>query len=97
MLTAERGGWLSAVDTRHLGLLLVEAGGGRARPGDAVDHGVALRYRTRLGVRVEAGDELARIHLRRPDDGLAARFRECFTLGDEPMDPPPLLRKRVGG
>lgn len=82
VIEAPRGGVLTGVDTHQLGMLLAEAGGGRLRKDDDVDHGVSLRYRRRLGESVEAGEELARLYLRREDDGLVARLRKCFTLDD---------------
>lgn len=95
-LPAACSGWLARVRTRELGLLLVEAGGGRARPADPIDHGVALAVRARLGDRVEAGDELGRIHLRSPDPALAGRFAACFEIGPEPVAAPPLVVERIG-
>jgi pyrimidine-nucleoside phosphorylase len=93
-LRAERDGRLARVDTRQLGLLLIEAGAGRVRPGARIDPGVALRYLTRLGREVAAGEELARLYLRREDEALAARFAACFTVADEAASPP-LVRERV--
>ena len=95
VLTAPRSGVLAKVETRQLGLLLAEAGGGRAAGGGAIDFGVSLRTQARLGERVEAGDELGRVYLRRPDAGLAERFRECFVVADE-GEAPPLVYERVG-
>jgi thymidine phosphorylase len=94
-LLARRPGRLAAVDTRQLGLLLVEAGGGRARPDDAIDFGISLETRVRLGAAVEEGEELARIYLRREDERLAAAFAACFTVADE-GEAPPLIAGRVG-
>ena len=94
-LLAAGGGWLSRVRTQELGLLLVEAGGGRARPADPIDHGVALAVRARLGARIEAGDELGRLHLRSADPALAARFAACFEIGPEPVPSPPLVVERI--
>ncbi len=89
-LRAARSGVLAAVDVRGLGHLLVEAGGGRARPEDAIDFGVSLETLARLGQQVVAGEELARVYLRREDAGLAAAFARCFTVGDR-GEAPPLL------
>ncbi|HXU46268.1 MAG TPA: thymidine phosphorylase [Thermoanaerobaculia bacterium] len=97
VLLSPRSGFLSRVRTRELGFLLVEAGGGRARPDDAVDPGVALRCEARLGDRVEAGGELGRLYLRRDDEGLAGRFAACFEVGGEPVAPPPLVVERIAG
>ncbi len=95
-LRAPTSGWIARVRTHDLGLLLVEAGGGRARPTDRIDHGVALHTLARLGDRVEAGDELARIHLRQADPALGRRFAACFEIGPEPTAAPPLVAERIG-
>jgi thymidine phosphorylase len=95
VLAAPRAGWLAAVDCRTLGLLMVAAEAGRPRPGALIDPGVSLRYESRLGQRVEAGQPLARLYLRRPDAALVVRFAACFAIAEEPTAPPPLLHRRI--
>ncbi|MDP9122044.1 MAG: thymidine phosphorylase [Acidobacteriota bacterium] len=95
-LLAARTGTLSHVDTRQLGSLLIEAGGGRSRPDVAIDYGVSLEMRVRLGEPVAAGEELARLYLRREDDELAARFAGCFTVADS-GEAPELIVERLEG
>jgi len=90
-LRARSSGYLSHVDTRQIGMLLIEAGAGRFRPHSKIDYGVSLETRARLGDEVREGDELARIWLRREDDRLAERFEECFTVGEEGTAPPLVL------
>ncbi len=92
-IRARRSGRLAAVDVRQLGLLVVEAGGGRSRPSDAIDFGVSLDTRARLGDEVREGDELARVYLRREDERLAELFNGCFTVADE-GEAPPLIAAR---
>ena len=87
-LLARRSGVLASVDVRQLGLLLVEAGGGRSRPEDAVDFGVSLETKARLGQEVRAGEEVARVYLRREDERLVRHFEECFTVADTGEAPP---------
>jgi thymidine phosphorylase len=94
-LRARRAGVLAAVDVRQLGLLLVEAGGGRMRPGDAVDFGVSLETKVRLGDEVDEGGELARVYLRRDDDRLVELFEGCYTVAEQ-GEAPPLIPARVG-
>ena len=94
VLTAERSGVLARVATRRLGLLLVEAGGGRRQAGGEIDLGVSLHVTARLGRPVAAGQELARLHLRRADAALAARFARCFEIGED-GEAPPLVRERI--
>jgi thymidine phosphorylase len=93
-LLARRSGRLAAVDVRQLGLLIVEAGGGRIRPDDAIDFGISLEVKARLGQEVHEGDELARVYLRRDADRLAGLFAACFTVADEGVAPP-LIPARV--
>lgn len=95
VLTASRPGRLARVAARRLGFLLLEAGAGRSRPDEAIDLGVSLRYVARLGREVAAGDELARIYLRRDDPALVERFAACFEVADEGVAPP-LVVERIG-
>jgi pyrimidine-nucleoside phosphorylase len=94
VIEARRSGVLAMVAARQLGLLLGEAGGSRKAVGADLDRGVALRYVARLGRRVEAGEEIARVYLRRDDGGLVERFAACFRIADE-GEAPPLVHKRV--
>lgn len=88
-------GVLSFVDTRQIGLLMVEAGAGRSRADDEIDFRVSLRYRTRLGSEVQKGQELARLYLRQRDQDLLSKFAACFQVA-EAGEAPPLLVGRVG-
>jgi len=93
ILTATRSGRLARVATRRLGFLLLEAGAGRTHPDDAIDLGVSLRYVARLGREVTAGEELARVYLRRDDPGLVERFAACFEVADEAVSPPLVVER----
>lgn len=94
VIPARRSGVLARVATRRLGLLLGEAGGARRVAGEELDRGVALRCRARLGDTVGAGQELARVYLRRDDPGLVERFAACFEVADTGCAPP-LIASRV--
>ena len=59
------------------------------------DRGVALRYLARVGRKVAAGEEIARLYLRREDPDLVRRFAECFVIADEAVAPP-LVVERLG-
>jgi thymidine phosphorylase len=81
-ILAARSGILAAVDARQIGLLLGEAGAGRRKPADAIDHGVAHETLVRLGEPCEEGQELARVYLRRDDPDFPLRFAACYTVAD---------------
>jgi pyrimidine-nucleoside phosphorylase len=90
-------GRLAAVATRELGMLLLEGGGGRKSAGAAIDHGVSLDYRARIGDEVAAGQELARLYVRRGDERLREVFTRCFEIAEVGADalPPPLVHRVV--
>lgn len=95
VIESPRAGVLSFVDTRQIGLLMVEAGAGRSQAAAAIDYGVSLYYRTRLGRQLTKGEEMARLYLRQSDEELQARFARCFQVEDEGRAPR-LVAGRVG-
>ncbi|MEL6677818.1 MAG: thymidine phosphorylase [Pseudomonadota bacterium] len=90
-------GFVTAIDTRGVGLAVVEMGGGRVRAADAIDHGVGLDMLAGLGTRVDEEVPLARIHARSEDqaDLAEARLRAAYTVSDTPTDELPLLKGRI--
>jgi pyrimidine-nucleoside phosphorylase len=95
VLKAPRAGFVAAVDCRALGLRMIEAGAGRLQAGVPIDVRIALRCEARLGRRVEKGEPLARLYLRKQDEALATRIGDCFTIAEAAVAPPPLLHGRV--
>lgn len=96
VIESPRDGILSAVDCRQVGLLMIEAGAGRAQPDAPIDNRVSLRYGVRLGGQVEKGQELARLYLRDSDSDLQSRFKACFEVGDQGRAPD-LIAERIDG
>jgi pyrimidine-nucleoside phosphorylase len=95
VLQAPRAGWVGRIATRRLGELLGSAGAARTVAGGEIDLGVALRTRVRLGGEVAAGDELARLYLRRPDPWIETQFAACFEVVDERPTPMPLILETI--
>jgi len=73
-VTTSEAGYLVSCDTRGIGLAVIELGGGRSRPDDAIDHRVGFDGLLPLGTRVEKGEEIGRVHA--ADDASAARAAE---------------------
>ena len=67
---AQADGFVRAIDTRNIGLAVVELGGGRRRASDEVNPAVGLTGLLDLGVAVSKGDPIALIHA--DDDTRAA-------------------------
>ena len=89
VVTASRSGFLSAVDCRRIGNAFADA----CRPGrdpEKIDHAVAMRYEARLGQRVERGQELARLYVRRDPESLQREVAAALIIGDAIEPPPPV-------
>ena len=89
-LRATRAGWVGAMATREIGLVVVELGGGRRQAADTIDHRVGLSDVAGVGRRVELGDLLALVHA--ADETAAATA--CARLASliEVADAAPALR-----
>jgi thymidine phosphorylase len=87
---SERPGYIEAIDTRAVGLTVVELGGGRARASDKIDPAVGLTNLAGLGAHVGPTTPLAFIHAR--SEGRAevaiARLREAYRIGEAPPPTP---------
>ncbi|WP_350336025.1 thymidine phosphorylase [Coralliovum pocilloporae] len=77
-------GLVTTIDTRAVGVAVVELGGGRVRPEDDIDHGVGLTGLVEVGTRIEAGQPLALVHARTEDDAerAIARVQAAYTVSD---------------
>lgn len=95
---SDRGGYVTGVDTRALGLAVVALGGGRTRPQDPVDHAVGLTELVGLGQRLETGDPLCRVHARTTDAARDAAdlVRRAYTLDDAAPTAGPAILMRFG-
>lgn len=94
---APRAGFVSAIDTRAIGVAVVELGGGRRRAEDLIDHAVGFEALVGLGAHVEAGDPLALVHAddRAAFDRAAARLTAAYRITDAPPLATPLILERV--
>jgi thymidine phosphorylase len=94
---AARAGFVTAIDTRALGLAVVALGGGRTRAEDAIDPAVGLDALAPLGAGVAAGQPLAMIHARSPAEceRAAAALHAAYTIGAEAPAAAPLIAERI--
>jgi thymidine phosphorylase len=88
-------GTVSAIDTRAIGLAVVELGGGRMRPSDAIDHTVGFTKLAGLGAKLDPNTPLAIVHAK--DEAAANRaaeaLRAAYSLGSAPMKNPTVYER----
>lgn len=95
---AASSGFVTAMDTRELGLAVVAMGGGRRAAGDKLDYAVGLTDFIRLGQSVEADKPLALIHAQTEAQfAEAARMvQAAVKIGDTRPQALPEVYRRIG-
>jgi thymidine phosphorylase len=95
---AAREGIVTAIDTRAIGIAVVELGGGRLRAADAIDHSVGFTKLAGLGAKVGKDAPLAMLHAR--DEATAARaeqsLRAAYQIADAAPAPGKVVYERIG-
>ena len=79
---AARSGIVTAIDTFALGDLVVDIGGGRRAKEDDIDPRVGMMVHVRIGDQVDAGREIAALHLAAEDAGAVERAAAAFSIGE---------------
>ena len=82
---AEWGKTLTQVDTRELGLAVVDLGGGRTHSGQSIDHTVGCTGWLRCGSIADSDLPLAIVHARNEADyeRAAHRIRDAFQFSEK--------------
>ncbi len=82
-VTAPGSGVVERVETRAIGLAVIDLGGGRTRPQDSIDPSVGFTGLVRPGDRLEKGDPIGMVHA--ADEASAARaesaLRSAYRIG----------------
>ena len=96
---AEGEGIVVAIDTRAVGVAVVELGGGRTRPEDTIDPAVGFTALAGLGERLGSERPIGRVHAASAAeaDRAVARLRAAYRLGDETPPCGPLVAARITG
>jgi pyrimidine-nucleoside phosphorylase len=95
---APRSGFVTRADALGIGLASVAMGAGRARADQLVDHAVGIFVLAKPGARVERGEPLARLQVRRESDannGIRERVAAAFTVGDAAPEQQVMVLDRI--
>ncbi len=90
-------GFVSAIDTRALGEVVVRLGGGRLRDGDKVNPSVGLSDMAMIGEELNGDLPLCLIHAANEADADAAmaRIQAAYHLSETAPEDPPLIYERI--
>ncbi len=94
-----KAGTVTAIDTRAIGIAVVELGGGRMRAADPIDHSVGFTELAGLGAKVGKDAPLALVHARTEADAKRAEaaLRAAYRLGAEAPAASKVVYTRIGG
>lgn len=95
---ADQAGYIATLDVRAIGMAIVELGGGRRLPGDAIDHAVGLTDMRGLGDTVGADQPIAVLHAGGEDawNAAADKVKAATAVAEEPPAAAPLIYERYG-
>ncbi len=93
-ISAERGGFVSRIETDEIGRIVMDWGGGRRRLEDPIDYGVGLQIHAKLGDELRPGDPLATAYFNDEAkfDAMQARLRNAYSIADAPAPAVPLIK-----
>ena len=97
-ILAPAAGYVSAIDTRGVGMGVVALGGGRRLPTDTIDHRVGFDQLLGLGAKTDVHTVLCRVHAATEDMAADAtqRLLAAYTISDTAPPSHPLIADRIG-
>lgn len=86
-------GYISAMQTKNIGLAVVTLGGGRVNNTAKIDHSVGFDRILPVGTRVNRGDVLARVHASSTDSAQLAsqQYLDTISFLDKPVADSPVI------
>ncbi|MEM8788528.1 MAG: thymidine phosphorylase [Pseudomonadota bacterium] len=97
-VTPAAAGFVTAIDTRAVGMTVVELGGGRRKATDPINPSVGLDWLAGIGRHVDGETPIARIHAGSAADAARARDRllAAYKIGAKAPEEAPLVKGQVG-
>ena len=96
-LVAIENGFISEIDLRAVGQVVIELGGGRKQQDDILDLSVGLDQISGLGQAVQSGDLLCRIHAKDEESAhlVSKNLLSAFTIDQSKLSPIPVVGELV--
>lgn len=96
---APHSAWVASMQTRDIGILLIELGGGRRKASDTINHSVGFTGLPAVGVRLEQGQVFAKVHANSPAQAqeMAQRLLALYQWSDTPVATTPAILEKITG
>lgn len=96
---APHSAWVASMQTRDIGILLIELGGGRRKASDTIDHSVGFTGLPAVGVRLEQGQVFAKVHATSPAQAqeMAQRLLALYQWSNTPVATTPAILEKITG
>lgn len=88
-VTAEKSGYISAINAKTIGEISVDLGAGRVKKEDSIDHAVGIVLERKIADKVETGDIIAYVHANNEQLGKEAvqRIRDTYVIVSKDVEP----------
>lgn len=98
-LKSPRSSYISLIETREVGLAAMHLGAGRATKDESIDHAVGIVLSKKIGDYVKQNEPLLTIHANDEERLAEARKRLLAAYGwsEDPVEPPPFIRRVIRG
>lgn len=95
--TAEKRGFITAMNAEEIGMALIELGGGRRKTTDKIDPSVGFWFELGVGSAVKKGDVIAQIYAKDAKSAETARamLASAIQIGAEAPQKAKLIRQRI--
>ena len=97
-ITAQKSGYVRAIEAKKIGLASQQTGAGRATKEDDIDLSAGIIICKKIADEVREGDALARLfgNDEKKIQQAMSIAEEAFVIEDEPCQPPQLIKKIIG-
>ncbi len=92
-VTADRSGYVSAIDAESVGICSVMLGAGRAEKKDTIDYGAGIVLKKKVGDFIEEGDVIAELYTNRKEaiDAVAEKLKDSYSVSEEKVEVKPVI------
>ena len=98
-MLAVAAGYIQSMNTRDIGVAVINLGGGRRVASDAIDHSVGFDQILPIGTRVEADTPIAMVHAKDEASWQAAAqaYRNAVGIGQTQPESRPMVYETLAG